>query len=99
MWDAVADGLRRRGFDVVLAREVGLAEADDPAQLAYAAAAVRVTVTFDTDYPGLHRAGVSHAGIAWFKLGRRSIGDMIDLLEILALTSTLEQMRDRLEYL
>ncbi len=99
MWDAVADGLRRRGLDVVLAREAGLDAADDPAQLAYATADGRVTVTFDTDFQGLHRQGVPHAGIAWTRHDKYSIGELVELLEILARTSTADDMRNCLEHL
>lgn len=99
MLDAVADGLRRRGVDVQLAREVGLEEADDPDHLAHAAAAGRVVVTFDTDFQGLHRQGMPHAGIVWCRADKYGVGELVELLELLALTSTPGQMRGRLEYL
>jgi predicted nuclease of predicted toxin-antitoxin system len=78
----VAARLRERGFDVTITDEVGLAGASDEEQLAYAAAAHRAIITFDTDdFPRLHaaylEAGQEHWGIivstniAWYEVAER----------------------------
>lgn len=65
----VIEALRRRGFDVLTARDVGMLGADDQAQLTYAAATGRVLLTFDRrDFRRLHaqrqQEAEPHAGIA-----------------------------------
>jgi hypothetical protein len=62
------DALRARGFDVLTAREAGTLGQDDASQLAFAASAGRVLVTFDRrDFRRTHAAFISsgrqHAGI------------------------------------
>ena len=66
---SVAAGLRRRGVDVVTARDQGKLGADDEEHLAFAHSQGRVLVTHDVaDFAGLHGrwlvAGKQHAGIA-----------------------------------
>lgn len=61
----VADGLRRRGIDVLTAQDAGRCGLPDTDQLAFAAAEERVMATFDPDYLALHQSGIAHAGIAW----------------------------------
>jgi predicted nuclease of predicted toxin-antitoxin system len=66
---AVAVQLRARGIDVVRCEEVGMAEADDDAHLAYATREGRVVITADRDFLRLHKqwqaAGKSHGGIIY----------------------------------
>ena len=67
--DRVVGMLRARGFDIVAARDVGMLGRPDTAQLAYAASAGRVFLTFDRgDFRRLHREylaeGHQHAGVA-----------------------------------
>ncbi len=64
----LADQLRKYGFDVTSTLEVGLVEADDAEQLAYAAANQRAIVTFNhRDFATLHEqyvaSGQEHWGI------------------------------------
>jgi predicted nuclease of predicted toxin-antitoxin system len=64
----IADDLRRRGFDVVFAREVGNAAAADEEHLRWATDHGRTVFTYDRrDFPRLHRdwriRGEMHAGI------------------------------------
>lgn len=95
----VAAGLRLRGVDVLTAQDAGRCGYDDPDQLAYATAAGRVMVTFDVDYITLHNAGTGHAGIAWAREDKYSIGGLINVLHLLHGVYTAADMTDRLEYL
>lgn len=62
---AVAEGLRRRGIDVLRAQEAGMLEAADEEHLALALREGRVVVTQDADFLRLHAAGRAHAGIVY----------------------------------
>lgn len=62
---AVAEGLRRRGVDIVTVQERGLQAATDVQQLTQANQERRVLVTQDTDFLRLHAAGLPHQGIAY----------------------------------
>jgi hypothetical protein len=96
---AIAEGLRRRGIDVVTAAEAGHLSIDDPDHLTFAAAEGRVVVTFDRDYIDLHAAGTPHAGIAFAWPSRNSIGYLVNALTILHGVYTADDMKDHLEYL
>ena len=67
---AVIGGLRQRGVDVLSAPEANRIGVPDHEQLAFALAEGRVLLTYDTDYLGLHAAGVNHAGIVYANLSR-----------------------------
>ena len=95
----IADALRGRGIDVLTAPDAGRCGYDDPDQLAYAAANGRVVVTFDTDFIGLHNAGVAHAGIVWSKELKYSIGQLIAMLTLVHGVYDADEMVNRLEYL
>lgn len=64
---AVVVELRKRGVDIVHCEDVGMADVDDLTHLQYAADEVRVMVTHDADFLGLHDTwqaeGKSHGGI------------------------------------
>jgi hypothetical protein len=62
---AVAEGLRRRGVDVLRAQEAGMLEAADEQHLALALAAGRVLFTQDADFLRLHATACPHAGIVY----------------------------------
>lgn len=64
----LADALRRHGCDIVTAFQAGLSEADDPAQLTYAAQSESIFVTHNVHhFPSIHAtwldSGQSHPGI------------------------------------
>lgn len=64
----LAQVLRGRGFDAVAAREVGMAEASDDEQMAYAAAEGRAILTCNAqDFTPIFRAywqsGRNHSGV------------------------------------
>jgi predicted nuclease of predicted toxin-antitoxin system len=66
---AAADGLRRRGVDVLTALEAGREGFPDNEQLVFAAQEGRVLVTMDADFLVLDAQGVPHAGIAYAHQG------------------------------
>lgn len=86
--NAIAFGLRRHGIDVTVSGEVGLIEAEDEEQLAFAGAQGRVLVTQDRDHLVLSTNGFPHAGIAYWKKNTRTIGQII--AAIVKLNETLE---------
>lgn len=97
--NAVAQALRRRGFDVTTAAEAGLLNSPDDKHLAFADRQGRVMVSHDGDYLRLHSAGVQHAGIAYCKPGSRTIGQILRSLILIGEVLEPEDMRNHVEYL
>jgi hypothetical protein len=96
---AVSQGVRRHGVDVLTAQEAGRCGASDADQLAFATAAGRVLVTFDSDFLGLHQSGVSHAGIAWCPEQKYGVGQLIQALLLVHGVLDADAMRNHVEYL
>lgn len=99
---AVAKQLRALGYDAVSTPEVGQRGLTDESHLIWAAAEARVILTCDVgDYARLHTEwltrGDRHAGLV--VSAQRPIGDLIRRLHSLGQALTLDDMRDRLEYL
>lgn len=92
---AVADGLRRRGIDVMTTVEAGRADQGipDPDQLSFAVAHGRVFVTEDLRFApvGLH-AGV--VVMQWAV----DVGAYVRFLDYVAHAFTAEEMRNRILY-
>jgi hypothetical protein len=97
--NAIAEGLRRRGIDVTTTPEVGLITASDEEQTAYALAAGRVIFTLDKDFLRINALGVPHAGIAYCRQGKRSIGGIIQGLTEIWEVMDPEEMHNWLVYL
>jgi uncharacterized protein with PIN domain len=95
---AVAEGLRRRGVDVLTVQEAGKAGLADREQLAFALAAERVLVTMDSDFLALAAEGISHAGIAYAN-PRKSIGELIGGIMLLYDVLTRADTANHVEYL
>lgn len=95
----IARGLRRRGVDVLTAQEAGRCGLPDPDQLQFATAQERVVVTFDPDYLALHGSGMAHAGMAWCRATKYTIGQLIQLLFLLYQVTDRDSMRNYVEYL
>lgn len=96
---AIADGLRLRGIDVLTAQEAGRCGFSDSDQLQFALASGRVIFTYDTDYLVLAAAGTTHAGIAWCAATKYSIGQLVQLLELIHGVLERSDMVNRVEYL
>lgn len=93
---AVVQGLRLHGVDVLTTAEAGMIGASDEEQVVFAIAEGRVLYTQDADYLRLHRAGVTHAGIAYAKQGK-PIGEVVrglllvyDLLDAKSMAGAVE---------
>jgi hypothetical protein len=94
-----SQGLRRHGVDVLTAQEAGRCGLPDADQLAFATAAGRVLVTFDTDFLALHQSGVPHAGIAWCPEQKYGVGQLIQALLLVHGVLDADAMRNHVEYL
>ena len=101
---AVADGLRRLGFEVVTVNDVGTNGLSDIEQLGHASRLGRTLVTANArDFIPLHwrslEGGDLHAGIVVVTRRRISEGEQIRRLTDLAAQRSAEEMRGRLEFL
>lgn len=100
---AVTDGLRRRGVDVITAQEDGSAKLDDAQLLDRATALGRVLFSQDDDLlreaAHLQRTGISFAGVVYAHQLKVTDGKAIDDLELIAKVYEPEDMESRVEYL
>lgn len=101
--NAIVDGLRLRGVDVVTAQEDGAAEFEDPPLLDRATELQRILVTQDEDFlqeaSRRHRAGETFFGIVYAHQLYVTIGECVTDLEIIAKDSEPEEWIGHLEYL
>lgn len=58
-----ADELKKRGYDVIMAIDVGMTGKTDPEHLRYATEQSRVLVTFDRPFANLTSTQTDHAGL------------------------------------
>jgi predicted nuclease of predicted toxin-antitoxin system len=96
---AVARGLIERGIDPITTTDAGLIGAADTAQLDHAVGERRVLVTHDRDFLRLASQSAEHFGIAYCPPGHRTIGQIILRLVHLWRTSSVDEMRGRVEFL
>ncbi len=100
---AVADGLRRRGVDVLTAYEDGAARLSDKRIFERAAELGRIVFTHDDDFLALadrwRQAGRSFSGLVYAHQLQVTVGKAIQDLELIAKASNTEDMRNRVEYL
>lgn len=83
VWVRVADGLRRRGWTVRLAREEGMLGASDRSQLALAEENNWILMTYDDDFLSLvETEGLAHAGIIFVQQAGRDIGDVVKAVDV-----------------
>jgi uncharacterized protein with PIN domain len=95
---AVAEGLRRRGVDVLTVQEAGNSGLSDHEQLNFALENGCVIVTMDSDFLQLAVQGITHPGIAYAS-PRKSIGELIGALRLLSDVLTPAEMENHLEFL
>jgi hypothetical protein len=96
---AVANGLTHRGINVTTTQGMGLLEAGDGEQLAFAHAERRVIVTNDPDFLRMHQAGADHSGIAYFADQRQPVGELIRKLVLLGEVIPDDEIHGRVEFL
>jgi predicted nuclease of predicted toxin-antitoxin system len=94
----IANGLRKRGVDVLTVSEAGLLGTEDEDLLAFAREERRVIVTQDRDFLRLAAQAADHPGVT-FASQDRSIGEMVRMLDLLAQVSNSEEMEGRVEYI
>ena len=95
---AVADGLRRRGVDVVTVQEASLLSAPDEQHMAFAVQAGRVIFTQDADFLRLHSAGRPHLGIIYAPQ-QTEVGYLLRGLMLIFDVLTPEEMINHVEFL
>lgn len=98
---ALAFALRRRGYDVVHAQEVGRKGKSDPEQLSYAVEHGRCVFSFNVrDLVVLHngyaRTGQEHCGILVLK--QRPVGETLRRLLRALQRCSQESLKNRLEF-
>lgn len=96
---AVAHALRRQEIDVETANDADQVGVIDVDILATCLEEGRVVVTYDRDFMRLHAQGAMHAGIVFVPRGRRTVGEMVDYLQLLADVYSPADMDGRVEYM
>lgn len=82
IWVPVADGLRRRGWSVRIARDEEMLGKPDREQLELAKERDWLLLTFDDDFLALVEAdGLAHAGIIFVQQAGRDIGDVVKAVD------------------
>ena len=95
---AIADGLQRRGVNVLTTYAANMLGAPDEEQLALANREERVVFTQDTDFLKMHAAGKEHYGIVYAEQGK-SIGAIVRGLMLIYEVLDQEDMKNHIEFL
>ncbi|MFZ1756609.1 MAG: DUF5615 family PIN-like protein [Caldilineaceae bacterium] len=95
----VARALRRQGIDITTTSDAGLRTKSDAEEWAHIQRNNRVIVTHDADFLRLSAANPAHPGIAYCRMGSRSLGEMIRSLMLIYEILTPDEMRGHVEYL
>jgi uncharacterized protein with PIN domain len=95
---AVINGLRQRGVDVLSVPDANMMGASDEEHLAFALEQGRIIVTHDDDFLRLAASGRAHAGIVYGSQ-QLSVGEMIRALVLIYDVLTLEDMKNKVEFL
>jgi predicted nuclease of predicted toxin-antitoxin system len=99
----VAEGLRRRGIDVLTTEEDGAKSREDQTLLDRAAVLGRVMVTNDNDFLSIAAAWMAEdrlfAGLVHLTTQRIPFGKAIEDLELIARVYSETDMLDRVEHL
>ena len=99
---AIANGLRKRGIDVVTTFEDGMADVADEVLLSHVASLGRVLVTQDKGFHRIcsrwNRSGREFPGIVFAVQESIDIGRTIEYLELVARVFSTEEIRNRIEY-
>lgn len=93
VWQPVADGLRRRGWDVTTTLDENTLGYSDAEHLQYAADRGWILLTFDDDFLSLVEAKSnppSHSGIVFISQHRKDVGEIVRRVD-----TALERHADR----
>lgn len=93
---AIADGLQRRELDVVMAVDIGMADASDQEHLTRAEELSRVVVTKDDDFLRLAQ-GLHHAGIVFIH-SKKSDKIVFDRLQEITQRMSMADMSNHVEW-
>ena len=100
---AIAEGLKRRGFDALSARDAGNLGLTDEEQLIYASKEKVIIFTHDTDFLQIAAKwldeGRAHQGIIYCHQKRYSIGECVQKLRMLTAVFSSEDMANHIEFL
>ncbi|MFV0446648.1 MAG: DUF5615 family PIN-like protein [Planctomycetaceae bacterium] len=89
---AIADGLRRRGYDCTTTADQRMIGSRDEQQAEFAVSAGRIIITADQDFLRMASTITDHPGIVfWTK--RQHFGQLIAFLDELCLTSRDDELR------
>ena len=99
METVVADQLARRGIDVLTTRDADRLGTDDWSQLRHSTREGRVICTHDKHFIKMLEQNPQHAGVAYFRGGRRSIGAMVKKLIEIHRHESAEDWKNVLKYL
>ncbi|MGB3586204.1 MAG: DUF5615 family PIN-like protein [Tunicatimonas sp.] len=95
---AIAEGLKRRGVDVLTTYAADMLGASDEEQLNLASKEGRVVFTQDNDFLKMHAAGSNHFGIVYAEQGK-SIGAIIRGLMLIYEVLDQNDMKNHIEFL
>lgn len=95
----IARALRLYSIDVTTTVEAGLRTKMDEQQWLFIQQQQRVLVTQDRDFLAMAAMSKDHPGVAYFKQGSRSIGQVIEILIVLYEIYIPEDMVGMVEYL
>jgi predicted nuclease of predicted toxin-antitoxin system len=95
---AVSEGLRRRGVDVLTTQQAGMCSVPDEELLAAALSLQRVIFSQDSDFLKLHANGVPHAGLI-FAHRQQAIAQIIRGLMLTVQILNSEDMVGHLEFI
>jgi predicted nuclease of predicted toxin-antitoxin system len=96
---AVAQGLQRRGIDVLTAQAANTCGEPDLMHLERATQERRVIVTFDDDFLTIVASGVRHCGLVFCHAKKYSVGELIRALLLVYEVLDLDEMKDHIEFL
>lgn len=96
--EAVAKGLRRRGIDVLTLTEAEMLGASDEEHFTFARGKERTIVTQDDDFLRFAAQASEHAGVVYLPQ-RRSIGETVRGLTLIAEVLDAEEMQGHVEFL
>ena len=95
----VVEGLRRRGVDVLTVQKADRSGDSDKKQSAFATREGRVLVTFDDDFLRLDASGIPHTGVVFSQTGRRTVGELIESLMLIANVIEPNEMKNHIEFI
>ena len=95
----IARALRRYGIDITTTVEAGLRTLDDSDHLDFIRREGRVVVTHDADFLRYASRSSDHPGIAYCRMGARSVGEIIRSLILIYEVLTPKEMAGHVEYL